>query len=241
MRLCSILAAVAATALLSSAVSAATIAFTSGTFTDNTVLALVGTAAQVNTPGSGYAVNFGGATVTTNNNYVFGADDGSNVTRFGGLNAYNGYLGGAASGDSNFDTALANGLYGLAWEKTVTLKNLTIGTTYNVLTLLADTRSNDPGNLADRSITVTDGGANSINQPYAYPAGSPNLGGYVLGTFTANANTQTITQEVFNSNGQTAGAQFNAVLVAAVPEPATLSLLGLGAIGLLSRRRAKKA
>lgn len=242
MRLCSILAAVAATALVSSAASAAAITFTSGTFTNNTVLAMVGPTANVV-----YGVNFGGTAVTTANGYTFGIDDFSNVghAALGGsanqLSAYPDYLsGGGSSGDANLDTVLTNGLYGDAGQtQTATLNNLTIGTTYKVLTLLADTRDAG-GVIPGRTVTVTDGGAGTINQTYAYLAGSPNLGGYVLGTFTADAATQSLAQVISDLNSPQ-GSQFNGLLVATVPEPTILSLLGLGAVGILSRRRVNKA
>ena len=241
MRLCSILAAVAATALVSSAASAAAITFTSGTFTDNTVLAMVGPTANVV-----YGVNFGGTAVTTANGYTFGTDDFSNVghAALGGganqLSAYPDYLsGGGTSGDASLDNVLTNGLYGDAGQtKTATLNNLTIGTTYKVLTLLADTRNNPA--IIGRTVNVTDGGAGTINQTYAYLAGSPNLGGYVLGTFTADAATQSLAQVISDLNSPQ-GSQFNGLLVATVPEPTILGLLGLGAVGILSRRRVNKA
>jgi hypothetical protein len=83
---------------------------------------------------------------------------------------------------------------------------LTVGQTYTVLVLLDDTR----GAAAGGSIFhVTDGVTVSPGQQYAFANGSPKVGGYIMGTFTAQATTQPLT--VLNVLG--AASQYNAILL----------------------------
>ena len=72
--------------------------------------------------------------------------------------------------------------------------------------------------------------------------GVPNTAFSMLGTFNPSGGTTALTHVGVTSSGITAGASlkpFDNVLVQmlVVPEPATLSLLGMGAMGLLRRRR----
>jgi hypothetical protein len=112
-------------------------------------------------------------------------------------------LGGVDTGDFAFNTILNNGVYGSS-ANTGTLNNLTIGQTYTVLVLMVDTRTSG---ASGPNFNITDGLTSSPSQHYAFPNGSPVVGGYIMGTFTAQATSQPLT--VLN-NGN---AQYIAVLL----------------------------
>lgn len=207
--------------------SAATIAWDTPTgFTDDSVI-LSGNLVYAVATGSGTVVNNVGA-----QNLTFGADDGTNVvvsTGAGSESAAALFLGGGGStGNAGFDTVLNSGDFNgfggsTSDEATVTLKNLTIGTTYEVQLFAADTRDGAQGRL----ISV-DGGTEG---QYAYLAGTPFVGADVTGTFVASAATQTFTEAEWVSPGDLGSYQINGIVLdsAAVPEPSTLAYLGLGA------------
>jgi len=174
-----------------------------GTFADNSVLALAGPVSN-----EVYGVDFGGSGAqTTANGYTF--DDNitsGNMSVAGNPSSYGGYItGGATTGDSALDNMLTAGLYG-GTGNAGTLNNLTVGQTYTVLVLLDDTR----GSAAGGSVFhVTDGVTVSPGQKYAFANGTPKVGGYIMGTFTAQATTQPLT--VLNVLG--AASQYNVVLL----------------------------
>jgi hypothetical protein len=186
-----------------------------GTFTDNTVLALAGTPAD-----KVYGVDFGGSGAqTTSNGYTF-ADNvtSGNISIAGGTASFDGYLAGVtATGDAAFDTLLRYGLYNSGPANTGTLNNLTIGQKYTVLVLLDDTRPS-PG--PSPTFTVTDGVTTSSSQQFEFANGYPSVGGYIIGTFTATATTQALSVQ----NG--GNSQYNAILLekftATPPTPPTL-------------------
>ena len=60
-----------------------------------------------------------------------------------------------------------------------------------------------------------------------------NLGGYVLGTFTADATTQ----DIYGFAGGSQNIGYLNALVLTVPEPSSSALLGLGGLALALRRR----
>ena len=183
---------------------------TTGTFTDNTVFALAGAVSN-----EVYGVDFGGSgTVTTANGYTFNDYATGNMSiAGGGFGLYGGYLtGGATTGDSGLDTLLAYGLYG-STANTGTLNNLTVGKTYTVLGLLDDTRGSAAGGT---TFIATDGHSTSPSQSYAFANGSPSVGGYVIGTFTADATTQVFTTE---NQGAGLNSQYNAILLEITPPP----------------------
>jgi hypothetical protein len=173
-----------------------------GTFTSDAVLSLAGAASN-----EVYGVDFGGSgLLTTTNGYTF--DDYAttgNITLAGNLSTYNSYLsGGGTTGDSNFDTILNNGIYGGA-DITATLNNLTIGQRYNVLAVAADTRTGG----STTQFAVTDDLTISPLQTLSFPGGTPAIGGYIEGTFTASA-----TNEIFTIFGE---VQYNGILVETAP------------------------
>jgi len=157
-----------------------------GTFSNDLVLAFAG---AVND--EVYGVDFGVGPMTTANGYSFDdyASTGNMTIAGGGLGNFAGYLGGATTGDGNFDIILNNGVYG-SGANTATLNNLTIGQAYTVLVLLDDTRSTG---ASGPNFYLTDGLTVSPAQPFAFPNGIPAIGGFIMGTFTARATTQPLT------------------------------------------------
>jgi alpha-L-rhamnosidase len=176
-----------------------------GRFTNNSVLSLAGAVSN-----EVYGVDFGGsAAQTTANGYKFAdyATSGNMSVAGSGFGLYGGYLtGGATTGDAALNSLLTHGLYG-STANTGTLKNLTVGQTYTVLALLADTRGSAAGGTV---FTLNDGMADSPSQAYAFANGSPAVGGYIMGTFTATATTQALTIKNISA---AANSQYNAVLL----------------------------
>ena len=176
-----------------------------GTFTDDTVLGLAGAASN-----EVYGVDFGGSALeTTTNGYTF--DDyatSGNMTLSGGLSSYNAYLsGGGATGDSSFDTVLNFGIYG-GNDIYGTLQNLTIGQRYNVLAVEADTRGS-----SGIPFQFSDDLGFSPAQTFTFPGGTPSIGGYMMGTFTATA-----TNQIFSMYSP--HVQYNGILVVKIPATA---------------------
>lgn len=170
-------------------------------FSDNTVLALAGSVAN-----EAYGVNFGAGALTTANGYGFDdyLNSGNVSVVASGLNSFGGYMGSVTTGDSSLDIMLGIGSFGSAANR-ATLNNLTVGQAYTVMVLLADTRSSGAGGT---TFHLTDGLTVSPDQQYAYANGVPAVGGYIMGTFTAQATTQALT--VLNNNGN---SQYNAILL----------------------------
>ncbi|MGC9943232.1 MAG: hypothetical protein ABSE48_15490 [Verrucomicrobiota bacterium] len=197
-----------------------------GTFGSDAVLALAGPASN-----EVYGVDFGGSGAqTTINGYSFAdyAASGDMSIAGGGFGQFGGYLtGGATTGDAGMDTILTYGLYG-STANTGTLNNLTVGRTYTVLALLDDTRGSAAGGI---TFTTTDGVTTSPSQAYAFTNGEPAVGGYILGTFTATATTQSFSVE--NLNVSVYSSQYNAILLEAGAPPA-IGPLTIGTVRVLS-------
>lgn len=174
-----------------------------GIFTNNSVLSLAGAVSN-----EVYGVDFGGSGAqTAANGYTF-ADNitSGNMSVVGNLPSFGGYLtGGATTGDAALNNLLTHGLYG-GVANAGTLKNLTVGQTYNVMALLADTRG---GSAGGTTLTINDSLADSPSQAYAFANGSPAIGGYIIGTFTASATNQVFTVK----NGPNPNTQYNVVLL----------------------------
>jgi hypothetical protein len=215
---------------------------TTGLFSTDSVLTLAGTPTN-----EVYAVAFGSSTasVTTGNGYVFLEDPvrgGIAPVTFG---TTSGTLESAffpaasgTTGDLNFDAVLNTNR--LANSGTLVLGGLTAGTTYNLLLLEADTRSGfNPGSV--HSFSVTDKGVTSATQQFLSTAANgsnalaPNLGGYIMDTFTATNVSETLTVNQPNGN------QLTSILLetAAVPEPSSYALVLMGVaflVGVLKLR-----
>jgi autotransporter-associated beta strand protein len=94
---------------------------------------------------------------------------------------------------------------------TVTLNNLTVGKLYAVQVWLDDSR----GSADSRSATLTSTGGNSVALRYNMQNAAGGVGQYTLGTFTADATTQTFT------SASTVHAIFNALQVRDIGTTAT--------------------
>jgi hypothetical protein len=146
-----------------------------------------------------YGVDFGGSGLeTTGNGYSFNDYQASgNVSVAGSVSSFGGYEGSATTGDLNFDTILNNGINGSS-ANTATLNNLTVGQAYTVLVLLDDTRTSGAGGP---NFSLTDGVTTSPSQAFAFPNGTPAVGGFIMGTFTAKSTNQPLTV-LQNGNSQ---------------------------------------
>ncbi len=131
----------------------------------------------------------------------------------------------ASTGDANYDRLLTSVAYGAAAN--ITVEGLSIGTDYVAQFFYNDQR------LPDRNLLFHDGDAGNVASLSA--AGGNNAGQYVLGYFTADA-----TNQLFSVNGDWDGgvnADFTAAVVREVPEPASFTLIGLGGLALVGRRK----
>jgi hypothetical protein len=217
-------------ALTTSAQAQALATFSSGTFLNNSVLSLTGTTAQ-----ELYGVNFGPTTVTTGNGYTF---DSSSITShlgtYGTSVGYGGMLPSpATTGDAAFNSIIAYAdVNGGGSGGSLILQGLVAGMTYNALFLNADDRSGIDG---PRTLSISDGTDSITGMEWRGPGGSPDIGSYILATFTAVGPT-----EHFTLSGP-GGPQLNDLLVgtATVPEPSTYALAVCSGIGMFFFRRKK--
>ena len=200
------------------------ITLTAGTFKDDSVLRLVSSPAGVVS-----SVGLGANTPAerTANGYLFqGYSDspGSNGTYSGSNTAHtitvanyvgdrSGLLAQANTSDAAFNSVLNNVANGSTQDIAVTLNNLTVGETYNILFLETDAADQVP-----RGFAVTSGTAQSPTLWFAFDPNQYYVGSYVLGTFTATSTTQTFDVGISYSNStyallSTITSQLNAILV----------------------------
>lgn len=136
------------------------------------------------------------------------------------------------SGDAAYDALLTQNSFGGGTDTGLTLNGLAFGQDYFIQVWYIDTRPNNVG----RIMTFGDGEPieNTVDLA-ADPSGTSNsLGQFVIGSFTADATSQTL-HMLTNGFGN---AHFAGVLVREVPEPGSVALLGLGGLMMLRRRRA---
>ncbi len=169
-----------------------------------------------------------------------GGDKLVNGTTFAAANsdplgsAITGFLSGTVAGFTSADpiyTLISAVSYGGgAGVTTVPLQNLEAGKQYEVQIFFADRRA--ASKMQDYGDGEGGGLGNSVRLQGGTDIGDF-MGQNVIGTFTADSTTQSLTMDppvVGNSH-------INAYQVREVPEPATMSLLALGGIAMLRRRK----
>ena len=189
----------------------------------------------ISTDGSGSDVlNTGGALVVAE--YAGGNGAGSQtvngVTFQEGLSDYAGYQGtfvgglsGFTTNNSAYDTVLDGFDYDGNNPNTLTISGLTPGTTYDVQLWSLDDRDCCGG----RTVNYDDG------EESALTVFALNSNVSTIGTFVADGTTQQIVHVNGVGQFQTNLNAFSVQAVpAVVPEPASIALLGLGAIGLIA-------
>lgn len=200
------------------------VTLTAGTFKDDSVLRLVSSPEGVVS-----SVGLGANTPSerTANGYLFqgysdslgstGTYSGSNTTHTITVANYvgdrSGLLAQANTSDAAFNSVLNNVANGSTQDIAVTLNNLTVGKTYNILFLETDAADQEP-----RGFAVTSGTAQSPTLWFAFDPNQYYVGSYVLGTFTATSTTQTFNVGISYTNStyallSTITSQLNAVLV----------------------------
>jgi hypothetical protein len=169
-------------------------------------------------------------------------------------NSFNGYGTPGPAGQSygNFNSAgvgnnpdytLANAFFSNSSTGSFALGNLILGHRYLVQFWVSDPRGN--GVVATRFETISSDAGGDNNTPTLLYQGPGSIDGqWVTGTFVAGASlTEQIDLTAGNSNpfaGDSGSPQINLLQLrdlTAVPEPASLTLTALGALGLLARRR----
>jgi hypothetical protein len=130
-----------------------------------------------------------------------------------------------ASLSADYQTMLRGGFFSVSTTADFTLNNLTIGDVYQVQVWVNDSRD---GVTTTRNQTVS----GSLSQAFNVPQVGGGLGQYLIGTFTADSSSQTISF----SPGDGGVVQINGIqlrnLGSAVPEPASATLLVLGVASL---------
>jgi hypothetical protein len=144
---------------------------------------------------------------------------------------------GAASGDFvNLSTSYQNLLKSGFWNSaaglvyTITFSNLTVGDQYAVQFWANNSQQSTGG----RNVTLTDPNSHAVTL-YENNSAAGNVGQFVTVTFTADATSEAIAMTGADGNNQLTAVQLRNVSV--VPEPASLSLLGMAGLMLLNRRK----
>ena len=151
-----------------------------------------------------------------------GIGSSGNLTLSGSANQY-----AAVPAQPGLSGAYSNFTQGVTWDPsdlyTITIDNLTVGQDYLVQIWTANGWSD-----AQEIVTYDDGNGSTV-------ALAANPGHFTIGTFTADATSQSFTETTANPGDD--NPFFNGVQIRAIPEPASLGMIGLGAGLLLACRR----
>lgn len=166
---------------------------------------------------------------TTSVNGVDFSWDGSLMGLAGG----SGLLGGSSTGDSGYDSLLNTVDHGDSaavnpWPIQLGGGSLVNGSQYEVQLWYTDNR----GFAGSFTMNYDDGNGNTVN----LDSNNNGLGQYVLGTFTADGPNQTLE---ISGGGPPGEPHLSAYQVRLIPEPATMTLLGLGVLAVMLRRRSR--
>jgi hypothetical protein len=173
---------------------------------------------------------------------VLAENSGGGAVSFDGINFAAGSIsfGSATAGFHDSSSTLSySATYNTGSASTVTFNSLTVGQTYRIQLLIFDGR----GGASGRTLTLGNGDGSTTTDLGPYANGVNNVtwgtGLLAIGTFTANATTQSFTNQIFEPNGTTSdGSQMNALVLQMVPEPgAWVSLVGGCGVLLGLRRR----
>lgn len=124
----------------------------------------------------------------------------------------------------SYQDALRGGDYKETGPITVTLNNLTSGNQYAVQLWFHDSRAG----FDAVTEAVTSIGGNSVALEKNFQDADGGVGQYTIGTFTADATSQTFTV----SSATAFNSQINALQVRTVPEPTSIALAAFGALGM---------
>ncbi|MBN2163162.1 MAG: PEP-CTERM sorting domain-containing protein [Pontiellaceae bacterium] len=152
-------------------------------------------------------------------------------------------FGDPGTGDANYNTLLGSAIYsdlgtGAGFNGSgcyFSWGGMTVGHEYQIQLWVEDTRNT--GTRRWENIFGDEGPHGS--EALDFPADGTGLGMYVIGTFTADAPTQTLNIEPWTNGGPQYG-QVNLFQVrdlTVIPEPATLGLVGAFGVGALFIRR----
>jgi hypothetical protein len=147
----------------------------------------------------------------------------------------NGTFASPGTSDNNYNNLLNAGAFGNnPTAYTLSWNGMNVGDTYLVQFWVNDGRNST---VNARTETVTGGANTSLSLAYGSGANGP--GQYIIGTFVATSDSETLT---LTPGPEIPSAQFNLLQVrniAAVPEPSTvaLCLAGLGTLAGLYRKK----
>jgi len=181
-------------------------------------------------PASGFAIP-----TTVNGVDFYGVPDLSGFTTSFTTPAI--VFGSPGTADANYNALLSNGTFSFSTSATVGWSGMTVGNTYLVELWVSDTRTG----IGVESRTETFSGSGSdLSSSVAFQTAA-GAGQYIVGTFVADATGA----ETITINGNVV-PQLNLMQVRdlgapPLPEPATLSLFGLGALAMLRRPLKKPA